>query len=188
MTPADLLKQALEAPADSAERILFAVAAIDALTAAPLVLVGGGAQLTHTGIGRITDVDVVGPVTSRDEERIRSAGLEKRGRHWVFESPKGAVAIEVPGDTLLGEEPPEVIDLGGLLVRIISVNDLMMDRLLQATDGTAVTWNEAFALAVAARDRINWTSIRARCAAMVGTEPFLQVMPDLLGRLEQALD
>ena len=52
MDTARLLALALAAPPDTAERVLYAAAAFNALIDQEMVLVGGAAQLTHTGIGR----------------------------------------------------------------------------------------------------------------------------------------
>ena len=179
MNETELLALAVAAPPDSAERVLYAAAAFDALTVADLVLVGGAAQLTYTGIGRLTDIDLVGVVTAGDEARIQAAGFRRDGRHWVYELGGVAIGIEVPGDRLLGDEEPEHVDLGGVSIAIISVTDLMMDRLVQATDGTAITYDEASQLAVAAGDRIDWDRIEERAERAGGTEPFLMQISKL---------
>ena len=173
MGETELLALAVAAPPDSAERVLYAAAAFDALTATDLVLVGGAAQLSHTGLGRLTDIDLVGVVTAEDEAQIQAAGFRRDGRHWVYEVGGVAIGVEVSGDRLLGDEEPELVDLGGVSIAIISVTDLMMDRLVQATDGTAITYDEASQLAVAAGDRIDWDRIEERAARAGNTEPFL---------------
>ncbi len=183
MTPEQLIAAALEAPADSAECILYAAAAFDALTSDSMVLVGGGAQVTHTGVGRLTDIDLVGVVTPEDHERLARHGFRREGRHWVMESAGRSIAVEVPSDALLGEEEPEATDIGVAIVRVISVNDLMMDRLVQATDGTEVTWDEALALAIAAFDRIDWEKLSDRADAVASADPFLGNITELLNRL-----
>ncbi len=71
-------------------------------------------------------------------------------------------------------------------MRIIALEDLMMDRLVQATDGTAVTWDEANLLANAAHDRVDWDAIEARCRSLAETEPFMQSLSDLAQRLRRA--
>ena len=187
MRAADLLARAFEAPPSSIERILLAAAAFDTATQMPLVLVGGAAQVIHTGCERLTDIDMVGPITSDDEAALARAGFVREGRHWVYGPIDLEIAVEVPGDTLFGEEVPEMLDVGGVVVRVISVNDLMMDRLVQATDGTLVTWEEALSLAIAARDRIDWRSIRTRCVAEQARDLFLRNLPMVLDRLMRNL-
>lgn len=184
MDPGELLARALNAPPDSAERILYATAGFGALVEADMVLVGGGAQVTHTGVGRVTDIDVTGTVTPADEERLAFAGFRREGRHWVLEGGGGAIAVEVPAAESLGVEPPERIDVEGTPVSVISVTDLMMDRLIQATDGTPVTRDEALQLAVAAHDRINWERLGQRAVDVAAAEPFLQGLPALVERFD----
>ena len=182
----DLLTNALNAEPDSAERILYAVAALNTLTRDRLILVGGGAQVTHTGIGRLTDIDLVGHLSAEDRGALTDAGFERIGRHWVYESSEGMIAIEVPADTLAGEEPPELVEVDGVIVGIISLGDLMMDRLIQATDGTQVTWDELHLLAGAAGDRVDWVALESRYTALATTEPFMRSLPKLVDRLHEA--
>ena len=186
MDPGDLLTRALAAPPDSAERILYGTAAFAALIDADLVLVGGGAQVTHTGIGRLTDIDVIATITGADEERLVGAGFRRQGRHWVVEAGGSAIAVEIPAAQSYGEEPPEVIDVEGVLVSIISVTDLMMDRLIQATDGTVVTRDEALQLAVAAYDRIDWERLGLRASRVAASEGFLRGLPALAQAIQTA--
>ena len=167
--------------------MLLAVAAFDAVVRAPLVLVGGAAQMIHTGLERPTDIDMVGPIDSRDRAALARAGFVRDGRHWVWGSGDHEIAIEVPGGTLFGEDPPELVDVEGRIVRVISANDLMIDRLIQATDGTAVTWEEALSLAIAARDRIDWTLIESRCRTAQEDDFFLRNLLAVLDRLMQRL-
>ncbi len=187
MKPTELLALARRAPPNSLDRILLAAAAFAAVVRAPLVLVGGAAQMIHTGLERSTDIDMVGPVDSRDRTALAREGFVRDGRHWVWGSGAHEIAIEVPGSTLLGEDPPELVSVEGRVVRIIAVNDLMLDRLIQATDGSTVTWDEALALAIAARDRIDWTLIETRCRAAQTDDAFSQNLPAVLDRLTHRL-
>ena len=184
MSPEELLERALAAPPDSAERILYGVAAFSALVDGDLILVGGGAQVTHTGVGRLTGIDVTGNLTSADEDRLADAGFTKEGRHWVFEDDRGAIAVELPSATMDGAELPERVDVEGVPVWVISVTDLMMDRLIQATDATSVTRDEALQLAVAAHDRIGWDQLRQRADAVAAAEGFLKDLPRLVDEFD----
>lgn len=184
MDAADLLERALAAPPDSAERILFSAAGFGALVEADIVLVGGGAQVTHTGVGKVTDIDVTGEITEADEKRLIEAGFSKEGRHWVMEGSGGVIAVEVPAAELDGVEPPERIDVEGTTVLVISVTDLMMDRLIQTTDGTTVTYDEALQLAVAGHERIAWEKLRRRAEGVAAAEPFLKTLPALVDEFD----
>ena len=182
-----MLVLAREAPPSSVERVLLATAAFDALTRVPLVLVGGAAQMIHTGCERLTDIDMIGPIDFGDKAALARAGFVREGRHWVHGSADHQIAIEVPGDTLFGEEIPELLDVEGVVVQVISVTDLMMDRLIQATDGTLVTWEEALSLGIAARDRVDWTVIESRCRAAQADDFTLRDLPGVLDRLMKNL-
>lgn len=185
--PSELLALARRAPPDGAGRVLLAAAAFDAVVRAPLVLVGGAAQMIHTGLERPTDIDMVGPLDSRDREALANEGFVRDGRHWVWGSGDHEIAIEVPDSTLFGEDPPELVDVEGRVVQVISVNDLLLDRLIQATDGSVVTWEEALSLAIAAQDRIDWTLIQTRCRDAQADDLMLRNLPVVLDRLMQSI-
>lgn len=139
--------------------------------------------MIHSGYERHTDIDMVGAIDAGDRAALDRLGFTRDGRHWVIGSDDEEIAIEVPAERLYGEDTPELVEVQGVVVRIISVNDLMMDRLIQATDGTSVTWDEALALAVAARDRVDWTEIESRCRTARGEDVFLRNLPTVLDRL-----
>lgn len=187
MNASELIALALQASPSSAERILLAAAAFDTAVRGPLVLVGGAAQMIHTGRRRMTDIDMVGPVDSRDRESLSQFGFVRDGRHWVCGAGADELAIEVPSETLFGEDPPELVEVEGVVVRVISINDLMMDRLVQATDGTPVTWEEALALAIAAQDRIDWSLVESRCRTAHEEDFFLRKLPMVLDRIIRLL-
>lgn len=183
-TARDLLLSASRATPGSLEYIAFCAAAFDSLTDSPLVLVGGGAQVLYTGIERLTDIDMVGWITPTDTEALASAGFTRDGRHWVYGGTTPELLVEIPETTLLGHDEPLLFQTpSGVTVRVISLDDLMLDRLMQATDGTVVTWEEALSLGIAAKHRINWTVLQARCDAAADEDAFLQRLPDVLNRI-----
>ena len=143
--------------------------------------------MIHTGRDGLTDIDMVGTIDSRDIAALERAGFIRDGRHWVTGSDNQEIAIEVPGDSLFGVEQPALIDVAGVEVQVITVNDLMIDRLIQATDGTTVTWEEALSLAVGAQDRIDWHLIESRCDDAATDDLFLRRLPSLFDRLIVAL-
>lgn len=92
------------------------------------VLVGGAAVELYTGGAYTTgDLDLVGAVEPRLEAALRNAGFERRGRHWVHESAQ--VFIEFPGSALAAGERAAWIEVEGMRVRLISAEDLLVDRL-----------------------------------------------------------
>ena len=91
--------------------------------------------------------------------------------------------VEVPATTLIGQDPPRVVDVAGHPLQIISVEDLMMDRLVQATDRTDTTWDEAIELAEATYKRVNWDTIRARCMTKRTEDLGLHILPQVLDEI-----
>ena len=181
LTPAELIAQAHQAEAGSPEWILYSAAAFDAMVEHPMILVGGGAQVVYTQQHRPTDVDMVGRITPRDLQVLDDAGFERRGRHWMHAwTLMEGVFVEVPDTVLMGEDPPRVVDVGGHQLRVISIDDLMMDRLVQATDRTDTTWDEVISLARATHKDVNWERIRARCMIKRKEDLGLHILPQVL--------
>jgi hypothetical protein len=168
-SPGDLLRRAAGASIESTERKLLIAAAFSEAALENAVLVGGTAVELHTGSYRPTDIDLVGSTRSGSDTTLVELGFARSGRHWLFTFNDGeTLAIEVPGKRLddYALEPPRVIDLAPGRLAVISLNDLMMDRLLQATGGEPVTRDEAVRLAAAAYERIDWEGLSARSDAV----------------------
>ena len=180
LSPAELLERARKATFGSPEWILYSAAAFDALVEHPMILVGGGAQVVHTEQSRPTDVDMVGRITPRDLQVLEEAGFERRGRHWLHAWTWEGLLVEVPDSVLMGEDPPELVEVGGHELRVISVDDLMMDRLVQATDRTDITRDEVLSLAEATYERVNWDRIRERCMTKRTEDLGLHILPEVL--------
>lgn len=156
-----LLREADGAPPDSVKRHLFVVAAVEAILDRSVVLVGGAAVNVVTGTYYPTDLDLVASVSTEDRRRLVAGGFEWAGvghRHLSITMTDGEVIlVEFPDSKLDAVFPPERIEIEpGVSVSVISLNDLAMDRLRQATDGTPVTLEAAIDLAVAAYASIDW--------------------------------
>ena len=168
----DLLRRACEVSPGSLEYIALCAAAFDSLTDLPARSSRGGAQVLYTGIERLTDIDMVGWVTPADNEALASAGFTREGRHWVYGGTTPNILVEVPDTTLFGHDKPLLFRTpSGATVQVISLDDLMLDRLIQATDRTVVTWEEALSLGIAAKRRISWAVPQARCEAAAERTP-----------------
>ncbi|MEK7252667.1 MAG: hypothetical protein AAB198_05405 [Actinomycetota bacterium] len=173
-SPSDLLRRASEANIESTERKLLTAAAFSEAALEHAVLVGGTAVELHTGSYRPTDIDLVGYSRSGSDAILVELGFVRDGRHWLFTFRDGeTLAVEVPSDRLddYALEAPRVIDLAPGQLAVISLNDLMMDRLLQATGGEPITMDEAVRLATAAYERLDWGNLSGRsdAAAQDGT-------------------
>jgi hypothetical protein len=92
------------------------------------VLVGGAAVELYT-LGAYTtgDVDLVGSVPPSVARLLKDSGFERHGRHWLHEPAQ--IFVEFPGSVLDPEEKALRIELAGQEVRIISAEDLLIDRL-----------------------------------------------------------
>ena len=161
---------------------MYAAAAFDSIVENPQTLVGGGAQVFYTEQPRPTDIDMVGRITSRDMESLAAAGFKKKGRHWYYGwEHENGVLVEVPSEQSYGVDNPNIVHVGGYPLRVISLNDLMVDRLVQATDGSGVTWDEVMQLAGIAGGRVDWELIRVRCRELQKTDIGLRGLPRMLG-------
>jgi hypothetical protein len=166
VTPRELLAAAADAADDSPERALLITAAVEAILGTPAVLVGGAAVNTYTGEYRPTDIDIVAAVGKAERARLVEHGFVDPGvghRHLQLPLGDGApVFVEFPGGGLVGERYEEVEVAPGVVARVISLTDLVADRLRQATDGTRVTFEAAVALVTATFDDIDWDDVDGR--------------------------
>ena len=187
MNAPSLLALALAEPADSPARALFVTAALSVAAGARYVLVGGSAVNLYTGAYRPTDLDLVGPLGPALERAASSLGFARRGRYLVLESAGQEIVMDLPDDALfdLAADPPEEVEVAaGVTAAVLSATDLMMDRALQATDGTVVTTEEALTLAVGAYPRIDWAELekRAQAASSRGPQAYA-LLPATLRRI-----
>lgn len=178
------LEGILRSEPGSIEWILYAAAAFDSIVENPQTLVGGGAQVFYTKQNRPTDIDMVGRITARDMESLAAAGFKKKGRHWHYGwEHENGVLVEVPSGASYGVDTPDIVFVKGYPLRVITLNDLMMDRLVQATDNTDETWDEAVDLARYAGGLVDWELIRVRCAEQqtdIGLRGLPRVLDDVL--------
>ena len=94
------------------------------------ILVGGGALEFYTAGGYATkDMDLALPVAAEVDDAFAVLGFEKEGRYWyhaeldlLFEAPAPA---GLPGE----DAPRTEVEIDGLRVVIIGIEDLLIDRL-----------------------------------------------------------
>ena len=94
------------------------------------ILVGGGALEFYTAGGYATkDVDLALPVAPEVDAAFASLGFEKEGRYWYH--PEYDLLFEAPAPAgLPGEDAPRTeVEIDGLRVVIIGIEDLLIDRL-----------------------------------------------------------
>jgi len=162
-------------------------AAVSEATGTEYVLVGGAAVNVHTGGYRPTDFDLVGPLGPAVDRALGVLGFARRGRFLVLAAAGRELVLDLPDDTLFdlaGDPPDRVVVAEGVTAAVLSATDLMMDRVLQATDGTAITLEEAVRLAVGAYRRIDWRVLesRSRVASEQGSGAYA-LLPATLHRV-----
>ncbi len=89
------------------------------------VLVGGSAVEFYTrGTCKSIDIDLLADRVSL-EKVLEKMGFSKIGRHWFYTKDIG---IEIVGDSTEGRRVNEIMH-EGKLIRILSIEDLIVDRL-----------------------------------------------------------
>lgn len=117
---------------DPLRRRLYVCALVTAALAhsdeLPYVVVGGNALEFYTlGDYTTADVDLVSGRRSEIGNILENWGFNRMGRHWYHADLD--VAIEIPDDILAGsEEKITQVEIEGLNVYIIGVEDLIIDR------------------------------------------------------------
>lgn len=128
------------------------------------ILVGGAALEFYTAGGYATkDVDLALPVSAEVDDAFAELGFAKEGRYWFREDLD--LLFEAPApEGLPGETAPRTeIEIDGLRVVILGVEDLLVDRLrawVHWTSDEDARWTRRLALLYA--DRIDWRYLRQR--------------------------
>ena len=148
----------------------------------PCVVVGDNALEFYT-LGAYATVDV-GLVSARRTEigaLLESWGFDRTGRHWHHADLD--VAIEIPDDVLaVSEEKVTRVEIEGLTVYIIGVEDLIIDRL-----NAYVHWrstddgNWAKELMLLYQQDIDWSYLETRAK----TEGTLEALIALRNQAEE---
>lgn len=131
------------------------------------ILVGGAALEIYTEGGYATgDVDLALPNVSEVDRAFADLGFRKQGRFWVredldlfFEAPAPA---GLPGET----SPRTELDVEGMRVVVIGLEDLLLDRLRAAVHWQSLEdrrW--ARRLVLLYPDRMDWQYLREKTAA-----------------------
>ncbi len=191
--PDALWERAATAPWGSIERTLWIAALVGAVLNRRVVLIGGAAHNLYTGEYRPTDIDLAASGVGRKEfELLGSAGFVDRGvghRHLELQlaDSEAAELIEFPTDPSDIEATDTITLTDDVSVEVISLADLIVDRLIQATDGTSVTYEDAVALAVATYGEVDWATV-ARLVDERAARPMLNDLPSVLQRVRSAAE
>src|SRR5712692_5005292 len=152
------------------QRLLLA-AALTALLGKELIVVGGTAEEYWAG-GEYhpTDLDLCPRPSPSDLKALESVGLRKIGRHWTREDLPVAVEFPGSGDDI---ERTVTFKIGGVSIRMISCEDLYLDRVRQATVAWPredVSFDSAFEIALTNYATMDWDYVRVKLRATASTE------------------
>ena len=128
------------------------------------ILVGGGALEFYTAEGYATkDMNLALPAAPEVDAAFAALGFAKEGRYWYhaeldlrFEAPAPA---GLPGE----DAPRAEVEIDGLRVVIIGIEDLLIDRLrvwVHRNSDEDGRWTRRLALLYP--DRIDWHYVRER--------------------------
>ena len=93
------------------------------------VLVGGSAVELYTSGAYVSgDYDLVGFVPESVERKLTEVGFARKGRCWIQEAEQ--IFLEFPSRSLRAGEEFRSFEQAGRTIRIISPEDLIVDRLL----------------------------------------------------------
>ncbi|MBI4224616.1 MAG: hypothetical protein HY609_06740 [Deltaproteobacteria bacterium] len=94
------------------------------------ILVGGSAVEFYTeGKYATKDIDMLAPGGRELWNVMKQLGFERLGKDYTHEKFK--IYVEFPGDVLGEGETSDILDVNGMPLRIISVEDLIVNRLCQ---------------------------------------------------------
>lgn len=166
LTTSELLTRAAAEDVDRPAHYLLAAAALNRLVSTELVMAGGAAQFIHTGSGVSEAIEMVGHLALRDHDRLARAAFHPEGERYVHE--RGRSRLEFVFDPPLGDflKPPLRFEIAGVSVPVLSVTDLMLDRLVRSLHGTAAEWEAVGHLAVSTRLSVDWRRLRERAEEM----------------------
>lgn len=138
------------------------------------VLVGGAAVNLHTGSYRPTDIDMCAYLDESDRRALVQLGFSHaQDDHFSFEFADGEVwLLEFPATRVDGDVSSVSLSAHDKL-DLIRLESLVVDRFLQATDGTGVTFDEALRLVVAVYDDVDWEWIDGEVQRRSELEPGL---------------
>ena len=134
MKKSDLLKQELEEAGQLEERgeRALAITAVLQKAFSPYkhypILVGGAAVEIYTqGLYASGDIDYVLPTSDEVKAVMQELGFKREGR--LFIHPQFQLIIEFPSGSLEEGETYQKMEYRGVPVRVISLEDLIIDRL-----------------------------------------------------------
>lgn len=168
------LDKAQSSGEDAVLRSLWLAKAADYGIKDRAVLVGGAAVNLHTGSYRPTGVDMCAFLDGSDRQTLVELGFSNsQGDHFEYQFEDGELwLLEFPDSQVDGDV--SMIQLSDEdTLAVISRESLIVDRLLQATDGTTITFEEAVRLCVVTYRTTNWSWVSTEIGRRDSLEPGL---------------
>jgi hypothetical protein len=140
------------------------------LSREPIVVGGTAEEYWAGGEYHPTDLDLCPRPTPKDVKALQSVGLRKSGRHWTRDDLPVAVEFPGSGDDI---QRTVVVKVAGISIRIISCEDLYLDRVRQATVAwprEGVSFDSALEIALTNYVTMDWDFVRGRLRVIVSTE------------------
>jgi hypothetical protein len=116
-----------EGPGRTAALVAWLQSMFDDQETTPVVVGGAAVELYTGGAFTTGDIDLVGAVTPGAARALKKAGFERQGCHWILEAAQ--IFVEFPGEALDPGEVASWLEFEGHRLRVISVEDLLVDRL-----------------------------------------------------------
>lgn len=124
------------------------------------IVVGGMAVEIYTRGGYSTqDIDMICPGGIEVAKTMKSLGFENLGKDFIY--PNKNIYIEFPGSKLDPQEKFETFEIDKLPIQIISIEDLIIDR-INAFKFWKATIDGANALMLLESDQIDETRLKTR--------------------------
>jgi hypothetical protein len=170
------LKRAADT-SDEIERSVWLAMAADYAIRRTAVLVGGAAVNLYTGSYRPTDVDLCAYLDPEDRDSMSEIGfVHLQGDHFAYTFEDGERwLLEFPDSQVDGDVQVLELDPDNQMT-VITLEALIVDRILQATDGTGTTFDEALRLWVAVIERADWAKVESDIAERDALEPGLGLL------------
>lgn len=151
------------------------------------VLVGGTAVNLHTGSYRPTDIDMCAFLDVSDRQALVGLGFtNSQGDHFEYQFEDGELwLLEFPDSQVDGDI--EIVDLSSEdQLAVIRKESLVVDRIIQATDGTKLTFQEAVRLCVVVYESTNWSWVEIEIGKRDSVEPGLRLATTYRRVMEEA--
>ena len=159
MTLPEILGRA-DGPEKTAALVAWVQALYEGESSVPVLVGGAAVELLTAGAYTTGDLDFVGQVPEPVAKRLRQAGFEARGRHWIH--PRGEVFLEFPSAELDPLEESVDLEVAGQRLVVLAPEAVLVDRLAawehwdSSTDGV-----NAFLVLRAVGDELDWRRLES---------------------------